>query len=207
MWGGRVNRTAYWWRGRYTTSMVLEAVARPVIAPCLYVDPAAPLTTEEWWTLPDDGRQYELLDGVLFVVPPPTLLHQKLTLRLASRLDQLTLQHGGFAGIAPLGTALSASIGFEPDIVYVVPGREAILSDRGVEGVPDLVVEVLSPSTRAFDLAHKLPIYLAVGVSEVWIVDPVARTVTVHRAAGAASVAFGERIPSSVVNIGDGGLT
>jgi Uma2 family endonuclease len=165
------------------------------------------LTVEDWFTLPEDGRQYELLEGVLVVVPPPSRSHQDIAGELFHRLKSHISAHGAYAGIAPLGVALSEHVGFEPDVVYVRPGREQILTPRGVEGVPDLVIEVLSPSTRAFDRGTKLRTYLEHGVPEIWLVAPERRLTTVYRP-GEASVEcpFGSPVASTVVEIGDAGL-
>ena len=192
--------------------MVLEAPPQPsemlAIAPlpALYGDGCHELTVDDWWALPEDGRQYELLDGMLTLMPTPSRRHQDIALDLAVQLKRTVQADGGYVGMAPLGVALTAKIGFEPDLVYVSPGREGILSERGVEGVPDIVVEIASPATQSYDRDRKLPIYLALGVGEVWLVDPKAATVTVHTADGQHTVAFGERIPSAIVDIGAGGL-
>jgi Uma2 family endonuclease len=165
------------------------------------------LTVDEWFTLPDDGSQYELFEGVLCRMAPPSRRHQDITLDLAARMRAATRREGGYAGVAPLGVALESRLGFLPDVVYVAPGREGLLSDRGVEGAPDIVVEVLSPSTEAFDRGTKLRTYFARGVKEVWLVDPRARLTAVHRSVRVhRDAAFGEDIPSSLIAIGDGGL-
>ena len=193
--------------------MAVEAPPRPSetfiipAPPALYGDGCHELTVDDWWTLPEDGRQYELLDGMLTLMPTPSRRHQDLAFKLAIQLQGVVDRAGGYVGMAPLGTALSAKIGFEPDIVYVAPGREEILSERGVEGIPDIVVEVASPSTQTYDRVRKLPIYLALGVREVWLVDPNAATVTVHAAAGERTVSFGEPIPSTLVDVGAAGLS
>ena len=165
------------------------------------------LTIDDWFTLPDDGNQYELFEGVLCLMAPPSRRHQDITLDIATHLRAEARRTGGYAGVAPLGVAMEERLGFLPDVVYVAPGREAILSDRGIEGVPDVVVEVLSRSTEAFDRGTKLRTYLRRGVREVWLVDPRRQTVTVHRSPRERTeAAFGQPIPSLLVNIGDAGL-
>ena len=77
----------------------------------------------------------------------------------------------------------------EPDIVFVREGRRHLLSDRGVEGPPDLVVEIVSPSTEARDRGVKLHRYRLFGVAEYWIVDPDERTIEVWDLAGEAAAA------------------
>jgi Uma2 family endonuclease len=100
---------------------------------------------------------------------------------------------------------------FQPDVFYIAPGGIARARDH-VTGAPDLVVEVSSPSTKSYDTRKKLPVYAMHGVREAWIVDPKRKTVTVHSAEGgrfvhAVTVAFGEPIPSKVVEVGDAGLS
>lgn len=157
--------------------------------------------------MPDDGNQYELLEGVLRFVTPPGRLHQEIMVKMVFVLEGLATQYGGYVAIAPFAVMLSRHNGFEPDIMYIAPGRDFTLSDRGLEGAPDLVVEVASPSTRYFDRTVKLRVYLESGVREVWLVDPQSSTVTVHHPGRAPTVVpFGEPIPSTVVDAGDAGL-
>jgi Uma2 family endonuclease len=165
------------------------------------------LTVEEWFALPDDGRQYELYEGRLLLVASPTRSHQDALGNIFVAFKLFTREAGGYVGIAPLGVALSQFVGFEPDLVYVVAGREDVLTERGVEGVPDIVVEVLSPSTSAFDRGTKLRTYRDHGVREVWLVDLDARTVGVVTADGESHTRFGEPIPSRIVGIGPAGLS
>jgi Uma2 family endonuclease len=164
------------------------------------------LTVDDWFSMPDDGRQYELYEGVLILVSPPSFMHQRILFQITAAFSAFIDAHGGFAGFAPLGVALSPGVGYEPDLVFVADGRESILTPRGVEGVPDIVVEVLSPSTRIFDQTRKLRSYLEHGVREVWLVDPQARTTTVHTAGGQRVAAFGEDVPSDIVSVGDARL-
>ena len=166
-----------------------------------------PLTVDDWFELPGDER-VELFEGVLLLMTPPSRRHQDATLAIAATFLRLAVAKSGYAGVAPLGVAIEPRIGFEPDVVYVTRARLHILSDRGLEGPPDIAVEVLSPSTRAFDRGTKLATYLARGVGEVWLVNLDARTVEVHRTGGqVATAAFGEPVPSLILpDAGDCGL-
>ncbi len=166
------------------------------------------LTVDDWFTAPDDGFQYELFEGVLLRMAPPSRKHQDVVGEIFISLKNGCRTSGGYVAVAPLGIALEERLGFLPDVVYVAPGRQHILSDRGIEAAPDLVVEVLSRSTAAFDRGTKLTTYLAHGVKEVWLVDLVARNVTLHSAAsGARPAPFGSAIPSALLpGAGDCGL-
>jgi Uma2 family endonuclease len=169
--------------------------------------PRDELTVDDWFAMPDDGRQYELFEGKLVLMAAPGKLHQDILLKMAVAFSRHVDEHGGYVAIAPLGVGLGQQYGFEPDVVYVAPGREGILTTRGVEGVPDVVVEVLSPGTRTYDRCAKLRTYMEHGLREVWLVDADRRTVTVHRpAAPEATVAVGDPVPSGVINVGDAGL-
>ncbi|MFN0094194.1 MAG: Uma2 family endonuclease [Dehalococcoidia bacterium] len=185
--------------------MVMQAPARPA-TPDLYGDPSRPFTAEDWWAMPETAERYELLHGVLVLMPSPSRKHQDATLDLAVALRRFADSDGGWAGVSPLGVTLSDDVVFEPDAMYVSEARSHILSERGVDGAPDLVVEVAPPSTRRYDRRDKLPAYFEAGVREVWIVDPEARTLTVVTVAGETTVPFGDEIPSTVVAIGAGGL-
>ena len=143
---------------------------------------------------------------MLLLVPSPDREHQDIAGEIFFHLKLIARDNGGYAAMAPLGVALSEHTGFEPDVVYVSPGREAILTRRGVEGAPDLVVEVLSPSTRAYNRGTKLRSYLEGGIREVWLVDPDARTVSVISRDADTRVSFGDAIPSRVVDVGSAGL-
>jgi Uma2 family endonuclease len=167
-----------------------------------------PLTVDDWFTWPDDGHQYELFEGVLLRMSPPSRKHQDAVGEVFIGMKDASRASGGYVAVAPLGIALEERLGFLPDVVYVAADRLYVLSDRGVEAAPDIVVEVLSRSTAAFDRGTKLTTYLAHGVKEVWLVDLVARTVTVHSASAAPQTApFGAPVPSAILpGVGDCGL-
>lgn len=169
-----------------------------------------PLTVEDWLNQPEDWPRNELFQGMIVLTPAPDFAHQAWGGEIYSALLAYARTHGGYAMVAPFAVRLASDIGFEPDVIYVSPARLGLLTERALTGAPDLVVEVAAPSTRAYDTGAKLPIYLTHGVREVWIVDPVARTVAVYFAespAEALVVRFGEEIPSRVVpGVGAAGL-
>lgn len=179
------------------------AIRKPSTLP-----PSEPLTADDYYALPETPERYELFDGMLLMVPPPDFSHQDVTVELATALRLLTRRTGGIALVAPIGVQLGPQTVLEPDVVYLAPGQERMAEKRGIRGAPAVVVEVSSPSTKRYDTHTKLPTYFEHGAREVWIVDPEARTVTVHSEGGRAvkTVAFGEEIPSGVVAIGTGGL-
>jgi Uma2 family endonuclease len=142
-------------------------------------EPSVRYRADYLWESPDDGNRYEVIDGELYVSPPPSWMHQyglgNLYLCLGSWIKAYGL---GKIVPAPTGVVLGPDTGVEPDLVYVSREREGIISARGVEGAPDLVVEVLSPSTRATDRGRKMRRYAAAGISHYWILDPRARALS-----------------------------
>ena len=142
-------------------------------------------TYEEFANLPDDGNRYEVIAGELYMTPSPTSIHQRVVMRLGAMIEVFSQQHG-------LGTLFSAQYDvifgegdyLEPDLLFVRREREEIVKDHAMVGAPDLVVEVLSPSTSRRDRGLKRERYAAYGVPEYWIVDTDARQVDVYRLSG-----------------------
>jgi Uma2 family endonuclease len=138
-------------------------------------------TYDDYVNFPDDGRRHELIDGEHFVTPSPDRRHQEISLRLTVALASFLREHRlGALYEAPLDVILSDTDVVEPDILYVSNERAAILG-KWVHGAPDLVVEILSPSTRKVDEAIKRHLYDRVDVREYWIVDPELEIVKVYR--------------------------
>jgi Uma2 family endonuclease len=131
--------------------------------------PAAgqPFTVAELDRMPDDGRRYELVDGVLVVSPRPTQIHQVASLRIASALERATPP--GLQVVPEPAVMISANTEFDPDVVVV---RLAKISDAKVTTPPLLVVEVRSPKTALVDLNAKKAAYERFGVDSYWIVVP-----------------------------------
>jgi Uma2 family endonuclease len=149
-------------------------------------------TYEEYARLPQpseaQGTRFEVIDGALFVTPSPSLSHQRVVIRLATLLHGFVQEHRlGEVLPGPLDVLFGEGDYVEPDIVFVRSGRDAILTRRGIEGPPDLIAEVLSPSTSARDRGIKLDRYRLFGVTEYWVVDPDERRVEVWRFAAGAS--------------------
>jgi Uma2 family endonuclease len=141
--------------------------------------PAGTWTYDDLLSLPDDGRRYEIIEGGLYEMPAPSWEHQLLIANLLLLLGPVVRSLGGKIVPAPLDVFFSGADPVEPDLVAILPGSRATGRGRGVEGPPDLVVEVLSPSNRAHDLLTKRALYARGGVREYWIVDPVNQTVDV----------------------------
>lgn len=135
------------------------------------------LTYEDYCALPDDGLRYEIIDGALFSEPSPRRAHQEAAFRLATLLDaHVRARRLGKVYIAPFDVILDRTTVVVPDVVFVSRDRLGIVADRGVEGAPDLVVEILSPGTARRDRVAKLNEYARYGVRHYWLVDPEAKT-------------------------------
>lgn len=135
--------------------------------------PYRPFTVEELFELPDDGKRYEIYDGEVNMVPPPNLGHQDISKKLQYRIMRYLEDHlMGELFNAPVAFVHNAINYTEPDLIYVSNERRACLTHRGVEGGADLVVEILSPSTRSRDLGVKKDMYQRLGVPHYWVVDP-----------------------------------
>jgi Uma2 family endonuclease len=143
-------------------------------------------TYAEFARLPSEGStRYEVIDGELVVTPSPTSRHQAVVTELSFLLHGFVRARGlGRVLTGPVDVLLAEGDYLTPDLVFVGKDRVSGLSDRGVEGPPDLVVEVLSPSTEHRDRGVKVERYRHFGVVEYWIVDPEARTIEIWGLAG-----------------------
>ena len=137
--------------------------------------------------MPDDGRRYELIDGVLIVTPAPVHLHQRMVLRLAILLveacpDDLEVL------TAPFDVALDDISILQPDVLVA---RRADFTKKDLPTAPLLAVEVLSPSTRRIDLTLKRSRYESAGCPSYWVLDPDQPSITVWQLGGTAYVDAG----------------
>lgn len=140
------------------------------------------VTVDEYLALGEDEGSYrtELINGVIDVTGSPNSRHQKLVFRLARILAE-QLEDTGLGDIyGDLDTVLDGRSSLRPDVIFVSKARSHIVADR-IYGAPDLVIEILSDSTRTKDLGEKLLKYAAGGIPNYWIVDPVAETIAFYR--------------------------
>jgi Uma2 family endonuclease len=143
------------------------------------------LTYPELRLMPDDGKRYELIDGEVFVTPSPSEKHQRVLGHLfVSFYNHATPRSLGRVYVAPFDVVFGEKTALQPDLLFVSSKRLGIIGPEYVLGAPDLVVEILSPYRRSYDLVTKLEQYALYGVGEYWIVDPVAETVEIYVLAG-----------------------
>jgi Uma2 family endonuclease len=162
--------------------------------------PAGTWTYDDLSSLPDDGRRYEIIEGELYEMPAANLIHATILINLLRLLLPAVAAMRGRLYTAPVDVFFEGADPVQPDIVIVLAGWEGKARVRGLEGAPDLVIEILSPSNRGHDLLMKRALYARAGVREYWIVDPDRRAVellaldrdafhTVHAEVGEVEVA------------------
>lgn len=143
------------------------------------------MTYEEYLEGPEIKGRYDVIDGVLIMAPSPTRKHQEILGQLYFLMRQFLDENRlGSVLIAPLDVVVEREPLRirQPDLLFVGNERSEILQDI-VEGAPDLVVEILSPSNSRADIQDKLDDYVGLGVRECWLVSPEGRTVEVLMAA------------------------
>ena len=141
--------------------------------------PTFKFTYQDYRNAPEDKR-YELLDGDLVVVPAPKEVHQRVLMNLSLLTFQsVKLSGAGQVYAAPFDVVLSDTDVVQPDLLFISNERAHIITEENVQGAPDLVVEILSPSTAERDQTFKRALYARHGVKEYWLVDTDAKTVTV----------------------------
>lgn len=159
-------------------------------------------TAEDYWALPE-GVRAELIDGELWDLASPSRAHQEIVQELSRDLGNFIASHHGACKVYPAPFAVNL---FGDESTFVEPDISAIcdrgkLSDRGCEGAPDFVVEVVSPSNPDMDYVSKLSLYRRAGVREYWICDPQRRSTFVYRFGEVTEfsiVPFAEPVPSAV---------
>jgi Uma2 family endonuclease len=140
---------------------------------------------DELELLPSDGKRYQIIDGELDVTPSPVPRHQRISRRLARILED-GLAEGGRGEVfhAPIDVVLDRHNVVVPDIVFVSRERAGIVGEKFIGGSPDLLAEILSPSTRRTDVRVKSELYARFGVPWYLIVDPDIDRIEVFRLAG-----------------------
>ena len=139
-------------------------------------------TIDDIYALPD-GKRAELLDGRIYDMAPPSPLHQELVAVLTTSLQNYIAKKHGNCEVYPAPFAVfikeDDSNYVEPDISLVCDHNK--ISNRGCEGAPDFIIEIVSPSSRKMDYSTKNALYADAGVREYWIVDPARERTTIYR--------------------------
>ena len=142
---------------------------------------APPLTYDDYVLIPDDGKRHEIIDGDEYTAAAPTTSHQRVVGGLLNLYSHVTDHERGEVFIAPCDVLLSDTDIVQPDVLFVAAERARIVKERGIEGAPDLIAEVISEGNRRHDEVRKRKLYARHGVAEYWVVDPALETVKVYR--------------------------
>ena len=139
------------------------------------------LTYEDYVLLPNDGKRYEVLEGELTVTPASSTKHQTASGNLFVLLSQHIKERDlGKLFHAPIDLILESTSVLQPDLLFVSKARQSIITERAIEGTPDLVVEILSPTTSRIDRVTKAQIYARHSVPVYWIVDPEREAIEIY---------------------------
>jgi Uma2 family endonuclease len=153
--------------------------------------PKIKFTVDDYMSTPE-GKRYQLLDGEMILAPSPTERHQAIIGNLYWALRQFVSQRSlGRVWFAPLDVVFSNYDVAQPDILFVSKERSSIITEANIQGAPDLVIEVLSPSTARYDRGYKRTLYGRFDVREYWLVDPEAETVEVLTATEQGLISYG----------------
>lgn len=141
--------------------------------------PSGKWTYEDYRRLPEDGIIYEIIEGELHMAPAPIPVHQENKGNLFAELRNYAKQHdAGKAYDAPIDVVLPGiAEPVQPDVLFIAKERLHIVKPTRIEGAPDLIVEVLTPSNAHIDRGKKFRAYARAGVREYWLIDPHARTI------------------------------
>lgn len=140
-------------------------------------------TYEEYYRLTPESHaeRYEIDNGELVPMPAPGTTHQRIIMQLAQAMNSFTEKHDlGEVFISPLDVIFNDDNTAQPDLLFIAKLRKEIVQNRGIFGVPDLVVEVLSPSSTRRDRQEKSTKYLRFMVQEYWLVNPAERSIEVR---------------------------
>lgn len=131
------------------------------------------LTYDDYVQFPDDGKRHEIIEGDHYMTPAPRRKHQRASGRLFVALSSFAAARRlGEVFAAPFDVVLSDENVVQPDLLFVSTARAAIVTEDNIQGAPDLIVEILSESSRKKDEVTKRKLYERFGVLEYWVVDP-----------------------------------
>jgi Uma2 family endonuclease len=143
--------------------------------------PQGQWTRADWEKLPDDGNRYEIINGVLYMSTAPSSFHQWIIKRFFVAFGLPAEERGlAYVYMAPIGVFMPGCEPVQPDFVLVLAEHAAIIHDRRIWGVPDLIVEVLSPSNADYDEGLKRDTYAKAGVPEYAVIDPSKRQLRLY---------------------------
>lgn len=144
--------------------------------------PQKEIYTYEDYALLPEGAPYQLIGGKFVMTPAPSTYHQSISMRLELKLATFVLEKDlGMVYDAPIDVYLGEKDTYQPDIIFIAKDRLHIIEPEKIKGAPDLVIEILSPSTAYYDLKVKFKVYAKQRVKEYWIVDPNDQSIEVYQ--------------------------
>lgn len=151
------------------------------------------ISAGEFLALPESDVPTQLIDGEIVMTPAPLLSHQNSITRLTVVLTALSLVEPDDLFSAPTDVHFDDGNVFQPDIAWLSPQNDQCIrvGDSHLRGAPDLIVEILSPSTEQYDRGKKFQVYETHGVREYWLVNGAGRFVEVYRLQDNAFVRYG----------------
>ncbi len=140
------------------------------------------LTIENWELIPDDRNVHEIIEGEHYITSPPLIIHQKIS-RNIEFIFTLFFRKKPVGEIlySPVGVVFSEINVVEPDLLYISKENSHIIKKDYIRGVPNLIIEILSPNNRQHDLIMKKHLYEKFGVKEYWIIDPDDESVMIYK--------------------------
>jgi Uma2 family endonuclease len=147
------------------------------------------------YALLPEGAPYQLIGGKLVMTPAPTTYHQIISMRLGVKLAVFVAEEDlGIVLYAPVDVYFEEKETYQPDIIFIAKERLHIIEPAKIKGAPDLVVEILSPSTGYYDLKKKARTYARHGVKEYWVADPEDRSIEVYILAEEGNFVLNQRV-------------
>ena len=140
-------------------------------------------TIKDFEQLPE-GSPYQLIDGELIMSPSPIPYHQEIALKLGSKILSFVEKNDLGKVYLSLDVSISETEIYQPDIIFISKENLDIIGEKRIEGAPDVVIEILSPSTAYYDLIHKKNIYQQSGIKEYWIIDPIEKFIEIFENSG-----------------------
>lgn len=134
-------------------------------------------TYDDYAALPDDGNRYEVIEGELVMAPAPRISHQECLTNLILITGTYVKSHNlGRVLAAPCDVILDSRNVLQPDLIFISNARAEVVTEKNLQGAPDLAVEILSPSSLRRDRIQKRRIYARHGIPHLWLIDAQART-------------------------------
>lgn len=134
----------------------------------------------DYLALPDNGKRHEIIEGELFMTPAPGVFHQIILSNVEEILRKFVRTNNlGIVLVAPTDVILSDQDIVQPDLLFIASSRRSIITEKNINGAPDLIVEILSERTRVVDQKQKRQLYEKYGVKEYWMIDVEEKTVEI----------------------------